>query len=129
MLAPMVDVIVAIGTCLVLWFGARLVLRGGLTTGALLVFLLYLAKMCKPMKDLSKMTDTLSKAAIAFERVGEIMAIEGAVRDLPGARPARPFAGHIAFVARAVRLRAPTGSCSRTSISRLKRASGRPSSG
>jgi ATP-binding cassette subfamily B protein len=96
-LAPMVDVIVAIGTCLVLWFGARLVLRGGLTTGALLVFLLYLAKMYKPMKDLSKMTDTLSKAAIAFERVGEIMAIEGAVRDLPGARPARRLAGHIAL--------------------------------
>jgi subfamily B ATP-binding cassette protein MsbA len=96
-LAPMVDVIVAIGTCLVLWFGARLVLRGGLTAGALLVFLLYLAKMYKPMKDLSKMTDTLSKAAIAFERVGEIMAIEGAVGDLPGARPARRLAGHIAF--------------------------------
>jgi len=96
-LAPMVDVIVAIGTCLVLWFGARLVLRGGLTAGALLVFLLYLAKMYKPMKDLSKMTDTLSKAAVAFERVGEIMAIEGAVRDLPGASPAHRLAGHIAF--------------------------------
>jgi subfamily B ATP-binding cassette protein MsbA len=104
-LAPMVDVIVAIGTCLVLWFGARLVLRGGLTAGALLVFLLYLAKMYKPMKDLSKMTDTLSKAAIAFERVGEIMAIEGAVRDLPGASPAPRLAGPHRVRARAVRLR------------------------
>ncbi len=96
-LAPLVDVIVAVGTCLVLWFGARLVLRGGLTAGALLVFLLYLAKMYKPMKDLSKMTDTLSKAAIAFERVGEIMAEEGAVRDLPGAVPAPRLTGQIAF--------------------------------
>jgi ATP-binding cassette, subfamily B, bacterial len=96
-LAPLVDVIVAVGTGLVLWFGARLVIRGGLTSGALLVFLLYLAKMYKPMKDLSKMTDTLSKAAIAFERVGEIMAIEGIVRDVPGAVPAPRFAGRITF--------------------------------
>jgi subfamily B ATP-binding cassette protein MsbA len=96
-LSPLVDVIVAIGTCLVLWFGTRLVLDGRLTAGALLVFLLYLAKMYKPMKDLSKLTDTLSKAAIAFERVGEIMAVEGVVQDLPGARPARRLSGRIAF--------------------------------
>jgi ATP-binding cassette, subfamily B, bacterial len=56
-LSPLVDVIVAIGTCLVLWFGVRLVLAGELTSGALLVFVLYLGKMYKPMKDLSKMTD------------------------------------------------------------------------
>ena len=67
-LAPLVDIIVAIGTCLVLWYGVRLVLAGRLTAGALLVFILYLGKMFKPMKDLSKMTDTLSKAAVAGSR-------------------------------------------------------------
>ena len=44
---------------------------GGFTAGALLVFVAYLGKMYKPMKDLSKMTDTLSKAAVGFERIGE----------------------------------------------------------
>ena len=68
-LPPLVDVIVAIGTCLVLWFGVRLVLDGRLTSGALLVFILYLGKMYKPMKDLSKMADTLSKAAVGFDRL------------------------------------------------------------
>ena len=96
-LAPLVDVIVAVGTCLVLWFGVRLVLRDELTAGALLVFVIYLGKMYKPMKDLSKMTETLSKAAVGFERIGEILGIERQVRDLPGARPAPPFAGRIAF--------------------------------
>ena len=96
-LAPLVDVIVAVGTCLVLWFGVRLVLRDELTAGALLVFVIYLGKMYKPMKDLSKMTDTLSKAAVSFERIGEILGIERQVRDRPGARPAPPFAGRIAF--------------------------------
>jgi ABC-type multidrug transport system fused ATPase/permease subunit len=48
------------------------------------------------MKDLSKMTDTLSKA-VGFERVGEILSIERQVRDLPGARPAPTFEGRVAF--------------------------------
>ncbi len=96
-LGPLVDAIVAVGTCLVLWYGVRLVLAGRLTAGALLVFVLYLNKMYKPMKDLSKMTDTLSKAVVAFERVGEILAIESRVQDLPGARAAPPFEGRIAL--------------------------------
>jgi subfamily B ATP-binding cassette protein MsbA len=97
LLSPLVDVLVAIGTALVLWFGVRLVLAGGLTAGALLVFVFYLERMYKPMKDLSKMTDTLSKAAVAFERVGEILAVESRVRDLPGARRAARFDGRIEF--------------------------------
>jgi subfamily B ATP-binding cassette protein MsbA len=96
-LPPLVDVIVAVGTCLVLWYGVRLVLTDRLTSGALLVFVLYLGKLYKPMKDLSKTTDTLSKAAISFERIGEILAIESQVPEWPGARPAPPFAGTIEF--------------------------------
>ena len=94
-LPPLVDVIVAGGTCLVLLVGVRLVLRGELTSGTLLVFLLYLGKMYKPMKDLSKMTDTLSKAAVGFERIGELLHTERQVPDRPGARRAPRFAGHV----------------------------------
>src|SRR6266566_117826 len=53
-LAPLVEVIVAIGTCLVLWYGVKLVLTGTITPGSLLVFLIYLGKMYKPMRELSK---------------------------------------------------------------------------
>jgi subfamily B ATP-binding cassette protein MsbA len=96
-LSPLVDVLVAIGTCLVLWYGVRLVLDNRLTAGALLVFVLYLGKMYKPMKDLSKMSDTLSKAAVSFDRIGEILAIESQVREAPDARPAPAFKGRIEF--------------------------------
>jgi ATP-binding cassette, subfamily B, bacterial len=96
-LSPLVDVLVALGTCLVLWYGVRLVLDNRLTAGALLVFVLYLGKMYKPMKDLSKMSDTLSKAAVSFDRIGEILAIESQVREAPDARPAPPFTGGIEF--------------------------------
>jgi ATP-binding cassette subfamily B protein len=96
-LAPLVDVLVAIGTCLVLWLGVRRVLDGSLTAGALLVFVLYLGKMYKPMKDLSKMADTLSKAVVGFERIAEILGIDSQVQDRPGARPAPPLQGKIEF--------------------------------
>jgi ATP-binding cassette, subfamily B, bacterial len=96
-LAPMVDVIVATGTCVVLWYGVRLVLAGALTAGALLVFVIYLGKMYKPMKNLSKMTDTLSKAAISFERIRDVLGIESQICDRPGAQSAPPFAGRIEF--------------------------------
>src|SRR5450759_1074188 len=96
-LAPVVDVIVAIGTCLVLWYGARLAMAGQLSAGVLIVFLLYLGKMYKPMRDLSKMTDTVSKAMVGYERIQEVLEIESRVRDVPGAREAPKFKGRIEF--------------------------------
>jgi subfamily B ATP-binding cassette protein MsbA len=96
-LSPMVEVIVAIGTCLVLGYGARKALGGELSAGTLIVFLLYLGKMYKPMRDLSKMTDTVSKAVVGYERIQEVLDIESDVRDMPGARRAPKFKGQIAF--------------------------------
>ena len=94
-LSPIVDVIVAIGTSLVLWFGARLVLQGSLSAGSLVVFIFYLGKMYKPMQELSKMTDSYSKAAVGYERIKEVMDTESDVKDRPGARPAAPLKGEI----------------------------------
>jgi ATP-binding cassette subfamily B protein len=96
-LAPVVQVIVAVGTCLVLWYGVNLVLTEQMTSGSLLVFLLYLGKMYKPMRDLSKMTDTMSKAAVGYERIHEVIETENEVRNLPGARKAPSLKGEIEF--------------------------------
>jgi ATP-binding cassette subfamily B protein len=92
-LSPVVDVFVAIGTCLVLGYGVRLVSTGQLSTGVLIVFLMYLKKMYKPLKDLSKMANTLSKAAVSYERIQEVVGVDSEIRDLPGAKVAPPFKG------------------------------------
>jgi ATP-binding cassette subfamily B protein len=96
-LSPIVDVMVAIGTCLVIGYGARLALNGQISAGVLIVFLLYLGKMYKPMRDLSKSTDTVSKAIVGYERIEEVLEIEAHVRDLPKARKAPRFKGNIEF--------------------------------
>jgi subfamily B ATP-binding cassette protein MsbA len=97
MLSPAVDFIVAAGTCLVLWFGAGLVLKGALTAGSLVVFLLYLGKLYKPMRDLSKMTDSVSKALIGAERVKGIISAKEQTRDSPRASRAPRLRGEIEF--------------------------------
>jgi ATP-binding cassette subfamily B protein len=96
-LTPIVDIIVAVGTCLVLWFGARLVWGGTLSAGSLVVFILYLGKMYKPMQELSKMTDTYSKAAVGYERIQEILQTHKEIKDVRRARPAPRFKGEIEF--------------------------------
>jgi subfamily B ATP-binding cassette protein MsbA len=96
-LSPVVEIIVAIGTCLMLGFGARLVLAGKLSPGGLVLFLFYLGKMYKPMRDLSKMTNTVSKASVGFERIREVLESESKLRDLPRARRAPAFKGKIEF--------------------------------
>jgi ATP-binding cassette, subfamily B, bacterial len=96
-LAPLVDLIVAVGTCLVLWFGARLTLKGALSVGSMVLFIQYLSKMYKPMQELSKMTDAYSKAAVGYERIQEILQTDNEVRDVRGARPIRKLKGKIEF--------------------------------
>jgi subfamily B ATP-binding cassette protein MsbA len=96
-LGPAVDLIVALGSAVVLWVGARHVLNGALTAGALVVFLLYLNKMYKPIRELSKLTDTYSRALVAFDRINRFVAIELDVPDLPGAKRAQRFRGAIAL--------------------------------
>ncbi|MGH9398302.1 MAG: ABC transporter ATP-binding protein [Terriglobia bacterium] len=96
-LAPLVAVIVAVGTCLVLWFGGRMALSGALSAGLLVVFIMYLAKMYKPMQALSKMTDTYSKAAVGYERIQEVLATERELQGARGGRRAPRFRGNIEF--------------------------------
>ena len=94
-LGPTVDMIVAVGTCMVLWFGGRMVLRDALSAGSLVLFIWYLGKMYKPMRDLSKILDAYAKASVGFERIREVLETDGQVKDLPGARRAPQFRGQI----------------------------------
>jgi subfamily B ATP-binding cassette protein MsbA len=94
-LTPIVDMLIAVGTCLVLWFGGRMALTGSLSTGSLVLFVWYLGRMYKPMRELSKMTDGYSKASVGYERIREVLDTDHAVRDMPGARRAPAFQGRI----------------------------------
>lgn len=92
-----VDVLIAAATGLVLWHGARLVMRGELTPGDLLVFLAYLKSAFKPAQDFAKYTGRIAKAAAAGERVLQTLAEGAGVTDAPDAIAAPRLAGRVEF--------------------------------
>ncbi len=73
LLSPIVTVAVALCTALVLWRGAALVLTGAMTVGALTVYLSYLTKFFKPVKDLATTTNAIAQAAVGVDRVRAIL--------------------------------------------------------
>jgi len=96
-LKPLVELLVAAGTVLVVWYGARQVMAGALLPGSLLVFLAYVARLYKPMRELSKQTDVLNRAIVGMERIFEVLDTEHTITDSPGARPAPRLRGEIVF--------------------------------
>ena len=53
--------------------------------------------MYQPIRALSKMTDTISRASVGWERVREVLENELQTRNLPGAKRAPRFKGKIEF--------------------------------
>jgi ATP-binding cassette, subfamily B, bacterial len=92
-----VDLLVAVSTGVVLFFGAQLVLAEALTAGALIVFLTYLKNAMKPVRDFAKYTGRLAKATAAGERVLDVFEREPDVQDSPDATPAPPLRGVVRF--------------------------------
>jgi ATP-binding cassette subfamily B protein len=91
------DVLIAVATAAVLWYGTRLILRKEITPGALLVFLAYLKSAYRPVQDFAKYTGRLAKASAAGERVIDLLERVPDVRDLPGAVRAPNFSGNVRF--------------------------------
>src|SRR5690606_33883090 len=96
-LGSLVDVVVAGGTAVMIWLGARRVLAGALSPGDLFVLISYLREFYDPIASLSKLSGRISRIAARAERIADILEREPAIRSRPDARPAPRFAGAIAF--------------------------------
>jgi len=92
-----VEVISALGTCLVLWFGTRRALEGTIKPGDLLVFLAYLRSMHKPLLGVARETSRISKSIVRGEKILEILDMEAEVADEAGAVSAQDLRGDIRF--------------------------------
>lgn len=93
-----VDMLVALGTALTLWYGTRLVLGGDITLGDLLVFTTYLKNAFKPMRDVAKYTGRVAKATASGERIIDVLDTIPEIRDRPGVLPAPPLRGAVRLI-------------------------------
>lgn len=97
LLSPVVSVIVAVCTGLVLWRGALLILAGSMTAGALTVFLSYMARFFQPVRALSQMTNTLAQVSVGFQRVSAVVDADNVIPERAAPEEPEPFKGEIAF--------------------------------
>jgi ABC-type multidrug transport system fused ATPase/permease subunit len=97
LLSPIVTTAVALCTAVVLWRGAALVLAGTMTVGALTVYLAYLTKFFKPVKDLATTTNAIAQAAVGVDRVRAILETDTVLPESPDAVEPRSLQGNVVF--------------------------------
>lgn len=77
----------AVGSAVVLAFGAREVMASRLSLGELLVFLAYLRVVHKELTSLAEIWSGLQSTRASIDRVAALFAAPSDVTDRPGARP------------------------------------------
>ncbi len=84
----MVQVVLAIGTCAVMWYGVIRVRDGAISPGDLLVFAAYLTTLYKPIRRMSSMSARVAKATASGERLLEVLDLQPEIADRPDATAA-----------------------------------------
>jgi ATP-binding cassette subfamily B protein len=93
--APVIDLIELAGAVLVIVLGTLALAGGDLTLGGLLAFLAYLAQLYRPVRDVSRLGQTIFEASAGAERVIELLDTAPRVADRPGARPLTRAGGRL----------------------------------
>jgi ATP-binding cassette subfamily B protein len=76
-----VNGVMALGTALVIWIGAKHALSGSLSVGELVVFTAYLASLYAPINTLSQTWGVIQTAKVGVQRVLEILNVERDMKD------------------------------------------------
>jgi ATP-binding cassette, subfamily B, multidrug efflux pump len=95
---PAVEVVAALASALIIWYGGAAVLRGTLTIGALVAFMQYSQRFFRPISDMSEKFNVLQSAMASSERIFGLLD-EPVLIDRPAVPVVRPPAapGHIVF--------------------------------
>ncbi len=95
--APLVDVLAAVGLAIVMWYGATRVMAGELTAGDVVIFFAYVTNLYSPMRALSRFSFGFNKARVGAERITRVFEERSDVADRPNARAANTLKGEIEF--------------------------------
>jgi len=97
LLSPVVGVVVALCAGIVLWKGTSLIVAGTMTAGALTVYLAYLTKFFRPVKDLASMTSAIAQTSVALERIQKILSADEIIHERVDAVEPGRLKGEITF--------------------------------
>ena len=94
---PIVDVLGAIATALVVYIGGTAVLGELITPGVLIAFVLYIDRLFNPIRDLSRRFDTLQSTMAGGERILELINTPVEVQDAEDAAEMESVKGEVRF--------------------------------
>lgn len=87
----------ALGTALVFWVGALMVIRGSLTIGTIVALSAYLARLYGPLSQLANARVEFAQSLVSFERVFELLDMPSAIVERPHPERIESFEGRVEF--------------------------------
>ena len=94
---PLVEVLVAVATALVIGVGGWWALQGSITLGVLVAFALYVQRFFDPVRDLVLQYTQLQRAMAGGQRIFEVLDTEPEIVDVPDALDLPDIRGEVAF--------------------------------
>lgn len=97
-LFPIVQIVEAVATGLVLFIGGRVILGGSaFTIGELFTFVAYISRFYEPIRDLSQRYNTMQAAMVAGERIFGLQDVQPEIVDAPDAVELPRVNGEVVF--------------------------------
>jgi ATP-binding cassette subfamily B protein/subfamily B ATP-binding cassette protein MsbA len=103
-----VNAVIAFGTAVVVYAGARSVISGTLSLGQLIVFVAYLAQLYQPINQITQSWGLIAGARVGARRVFEVLETEADLKSGPRQFPPEGARGDIAWRNVAFRYRPET---------------------
>jgi ATP-binding cassette subfamily B protein len=94
---PVIELIGALATALIIWYGGRQVMWAGLTLGSLVAFLQYTQRFFRPIADISEKYNILQAAMASSERVFDLLDSPLEMPEPESPRRPAKLAGEIRF--------------------------------
>ncbi len=92
-----VNVVMAVGTALVVWVGAMHVMSGRITVGEIIIFTTYLASLYGPLNAICQTWGLIQGAKVGVERVFEILEVEKDIKEGSRAFPKSGTRGEVVW--------------------------------
>ncbi len=92
---PAVELLAALGTALVLWYGGNRVLDTDLSVGVMVAFIGYLASFFDPIQQLSQLYNTFQSAMAALEKIFGVLETDPGISDRPNPVDLPDISGHV----------------------------------
>jgi len=94
---PVVEVLIAIATAVIIVYGGNMVLGARLQVGTLVAFALYVQRFFDPVRDLTMQWTLLQKTIASLVRITEVLETEPQIEDAPDAVYLPDIEGRICF--------------------------------